>query len=142
MTELRVGQTASAEKTFTQQEVAAFSSQSFDANPIHLDATYAAQTQFGRCIVQGPFVASMFGGLLGSKLPGPGTIYIQQTTRFLRPAFVDDRLRISIEVTDIRPDKPIVRLRTWVTDEAGDLLIDGEAVVKYLGPPPALDRER
>lgn len=132
MIELRVGQIASAEKTFTREEVAAFSRQSLDTNPIHLDAEYASQTQFGRCIVQGPFVASMFGGLLGSRLPGPGTIYIQQTTRFLKPAFVGERIRINVEITDVRTDKPIIRLRTWATDEAGDLIIDGEAVVKHL----------
>ena len=110
-----------------------FSRLSQDANPIHFDREYAEKSRFGQRIVQGPFVLSLIGGILGSKLPGPGTIYINQNSNFLKPVFIGDTVVANVEVVSLRSDKPIVKLRTWVEKIDGELVIDGEATIIFLG---------
>ena len=122
------------EKVFTEEEVLMFSKTSQDANPVHFDAEYAAKTRFGQRIVQGPFVASLIGGILGSALPGPGTIYIKQTTNFLKPVFIGERITANVEILNVREDKPVITLRTWVEKENNELAIDGEAIIMFLNP--------
>ena len=129
----KIGQKASIEKVFNEEEVLNFSKMSMDDNPIHFDEEYAKNSRFKQRIVQGPFVTSLIGGLLGSKLPGPGTIYINQNTQFLKPVFIGDKVTASIEIKEIRDDKPVIKLRTWVEKENGEVVIDGEAVILFLG---------
>lgn len=128
-----IGQQASVGRRFSHEEIKVFSGLSMDENPIHFDKAFAQTTRFGRCIVQGPLVASLIGGVLGSKLPGPGTVYIHQASRFLAPAFADELLTAHVEILKIREDKPILTLRTWVTNEQDQILIEGEAVVLFEG---------
>jgi acyl dehydratase len=127
-----VGQKSSIEKVFTEEEVRLFSTISRDTNPIHLDPQYAAGTRFKQRIVQGPFVESLIGGILGSSLPGEGTIYLKQATNFLKPVYIGDKITANVEVVSVRRDKPIITLRTWVEKQNGELVIDGEAVVMLL----------
>lgn len=129
----KVGDKASQVKRFTEQEVLYFSTLTGDDNPIHFDKEYAAQSRFGQRIVQGPMVISLVGGILGSTLPGPGTIYIKQETSFLKPVYIDHLLTVWVEVIKIRKDKPVITLRTWVENEEGEVVVDGEAVIYYLG---------
>jgi enoyl-CoA hydratase len=114
-------------------DVQSFAALSGDANPIHLDPEFARQSIFGRPIVHGLFTTSLFSRLLGEELPGPGTIYLGQSLSFVRPVYVGDEVTASVEVTNIRQDKPIVTLRTIVTTNDG-IAVDGEAVVKVPGP--------
>ena len=127
-----VGQTDSLIKTFSEQEIIAFSALSMDANPIHLDEQYAATTRFGRRIVQGPMVASLIGGVLGSKLPGPGSIYISQQSRFVNPLFIGETVEAKATITSIRVDKPIIKLITTVKKLTGELIIEGEATILFI----------
>jgi acyl dehydratase len=129
---IKIGQKASLQKRFTAQEVVNFSALSMDENLIHTDSEYAKSTRFGQCIVQGPFVESMIGGILGSQLPGSGTIYLSHETKFVKPVFINELVTANVEVTDIKPQKNIITLRTWVEKENGELAIDGSAVVMYL----------
>ena len=128
----KIGEIASQQKKFTEEEVLNFSRLTGDNNPIHFDKKYAAQSRFGQRIVQGPLVISLVGGILGSKLPGPGTIYMKQTTSFIRPAYINEHLTAKVEIIKIREDKPILTLRTWVENEKREVVVDGEAVVLYL----------
>jgi len=130
-TDFKIGQKSSATKTFSEKDVLDFSKSSGDENPIHFDAEYAAKTQFKKRIVQGPYVASLFGGILGSELPGPGTIYINQNTSFLAPVFIGDTVTVNVEVKSLREDKPIIKLRTWVEVEE-KVVMDGEATILFL----------
>lgn len=127
---LRVGDRASISRQFTEAELAAFADLAADHNPIHLNAEFARTTAFGRRIVHGMLAASLFSGLLGERLPGRGTVYLGQELRFLRPLYLGEAVTANVEVIAIREDKPIVTLRTWCTDAAGEVLIDGQAVVK------------
>jgi len=128
-----VGQKASIQKKFTAEEVVHFSSLSMDENLIHTDNEYAKSTRFGQCIVQGPLVDSMIGGVLGSHLPGSGTIYLSHETQFKKPVYINEMVTAFVEVIHIREDKNIITLRTWVEKENGEIAIDGKAVVMYLG---------
>ncbi|MFV8224393.1 MaoC family dehydratase [Christiangramia aquimixticola] len=126
-----VGQFASEVKTFTEKDVLDFSKLSGDKNPIHFDKEYARGTRFKKRIVQGPFVTSLFGGLLGSDLPGAGTIYMNQNTNFLAPVFIGDTVTATVEIKSIRKDKPVIKLRTYVKRDE-ELVIDGEATILFL----------
>lgn len=127
---LKVGDKASRTKAFSPEEVTRFATMSTDTNPIHLDEDFAAASVFGGRIVHGMLVASLFSGILGAELPGEGTIYLGQTLNFKAPVPIGEKVTATVEVTHIRPDKPIVTLRTVCTNAAGEIVIDGEAVVK------------
>lgn len=130
-TDFKVGQHASLTKTFSEKDVLDFSKLSRDENPIHFNEAYAVNTRFKKRIVQGPFVAALFGGILGSDLPGAGTIYINQNSSFLLPVYIDDTVTAQVEITSIREDKPVIKLRTWV-ERKGEVVIDGEATILFL----------
>lgn len=126
---LKVGDTASLTKTITDADIRAFAEVSGDRNPIHLDDEYAATTRFGRRIAHGMLAASLISTVLGTELPGVGTVYLSQSTRFLAPVFPGDAVTARVTVTNIREDKPVVTLKTTCENQNGELLIKGEAVV-------------
>ena len=128
---LKVGDKASLSRIFTDKDVINFSEISTDTNPIHLDETYASSTVFGKRIVHGMLVASLFSALIGVELPGEGSIYLGQTLSFKAPVLIGDQVTASVEIIGIREDKPIITLRTICINKDGKVLIEGEAVVKY-----------
>jgi acyl dehydratase len=116
-------------KSFSTEEVNEFAQLSLDNNPIHLDEEFAATSMFGQRIVHGMLVASLFSGLLGQNLPGIGGIYLGQKLSFKAPVMIDEEITASVEIINVRPDKPIITLKTVCTNRAGKTVIDGEAVV-------------
>ncbi len=128
--DLKVGDKASVSKIFTDQDVLDFSNLSLDKNPIHLDESFAEKSIFGKKIAHGMLVASLFSGLLGMKLPGEGSIYLGQSLSFTAPIYIGDKVIATVEVIKIRPDKPIVTLRTFCVNSEGLVVVEGEAVVK------------
>ena len=128
--DITVGDKASVSKIFTDEDVLGFSNLSLDKNPIHLDQAFAEKSVFGKKIVHGMLVASLFSGLLGMKLPGEGSIYLGQSLSFTAPIYIGDEVTATVEVITIRPDKPIVTLRTFCVNSEGVVVIEGEAVVK------------
>jgi len=128
--DLKVGDKATVVKIFTNEDVLDFSNLSLDKNPIHLDQAFAEKSIFGKKIVHGMLVASLFSGLLGMKLPGEGSIYLSQSLSFTAPIYIGEKVTATVEVIKIRPDKPIVTLRTFCMNSKGLLVVEGEAVVK------------
>lgn len=128
---MNIGDTASVSTAFTDEMVKAFADLSQDANPIHLDEEAAAESVFGQRVVHGVLVSSLFSGLLGMKLPGEGTIYLGQSSKFLTPVFLGETITANVQVTEIRDDKPIAKLRTWCENDKGETVIDGEATVMF-----------
>lgn len=126
-----IGQTATIEKILDKQTVEAFASVSEDYNPIHLDEGFAKTTQFERPIVHGMLASSLISGLLASKVPGAGSIYLGQSLKFVRPIFVGETVTAKVEVTSVRDDKPIAVISTQVLNANGDVAVDGEATVMY-----------
>lgn len=124
-----VGDTASLTRSFNEDEVRAFAELSGDKNPVHLDAEYAATTQFGQRIVHGALVSSLFSTILGTRLPGDGSIYMSQNSQFRAPVNLDEEITATAEVTAIHEKKPIVTLKTTVTNADGKEVVRGEAVM-------------
>ena len=127
---LKVGDKASLSKAFSHEEVSRFAEISTDKNPLHLDKEFGRNSVFGRRVVHGILVSSLFSGLIGMVLPGKGSIYLGQNLTFKGPVFIGQAVSASVEIIKIRADKPIVTLHTVCTDSEGQVAIEGEAVVK------------
>ena len=129
-----VGQTATLTHAFSQADVEAYAALSGDNNPVHVDAEYAAGTRFGRRIVHGMLTAGLISTVMGNRLPGPGTIYVQQNLRFLAPVRMGDTITAEVEVSEITAEKNRVLLATRCVNQNGETVLDGEALVS---PPKA-----
>ena len=127
---LRIGDKSLLRKAFTEDEVFQFANISADKNPLHLDKDFGEASVFGQRIVHGMLVASLFSGLIGMELPGEGSIYLGQSLTFKAPVAIDEQVTASVEIINIREDKPIVTLRTVCINSEGSVVIEGEAVVK------------
>lgn len=127
--EIRVGDTASLSRSVTNREIQLFAAVSGDVNPAHVDALYAKSSRFHGIIAHGMLGASLISTLLGTRFPGPGTIYLGQTLRFLKPVHVGDTLSVTVTVISLDAAKHRLLLDTRCTNQAGDLVIDGQADV-------------
>jgi len=125
-----IGDKALLSKAFTEEEVFRFANISKDKNPLHLDKDFGESSIFGQRIVHGMLVASLFSGLIGMKLPGEGSIYLGQSLIFKAPVAIGEEVTASVEIINIREDKPIVTLRTVCINSEGTVVIEGEAIVK------------
>ncbi len=126
---LSVGDAAEISKTVTDEDVRTFAELTGDRNPVHLDAEYAAGTRFGRRIAHGMLGASLISAVLANELPGRGTVYLSQTLRFTAPVFPGDTVTARVTVKRVREDKPVVTLETVCTNQRGERVVEGEAVV-------------
>ncbi|MCF8070410.1 MAG: MaoC family dehydratase [Desulfobacterales bacterium] len=127
---LKIGDKVTLSKVFTEEDVMQFAGLSTDTNPIHLDDSYAAGSVFKARIVHGLLVASLFSGLIGTELPGKGSIYLGQNLKFTAPVRIGEEVTASVQIVKIREDKPIVTLQTICANSEGQVVIEGEAVVK------------
>ncbi len=126
--DLSVGQTASFGKTITEADIVLFAAVTGDTNPMHLNAEYAAGSIFKERIAHGMLAAGLITKVLGTQLPGPGTIYMSQTLRFRAPVRIGQTVTATVEVTALHPDKHRATLRTVCT-VAGEPVLEGEAYV-------------
>ena len=124
-----IGDSFEIKRSFSYTDVEQFSKLSGDVNPIHLDAALAAQSIFEKPIVQGLLVSSLFSAIIANHLPGPGSIYLHQSLNFKAPVFHDTLVIAQIEIISKKPDKPIFELKTTCTNEKGEVLIEGMAIV-------------
>ncbi len=127
----QVGDSASYTQTLSEAHVTLFIGAVGDTNPLHGDAAYARRSRFGARIAQGILVAGLISTAIGTKLPGPGAIYLGQSLRFLKPTYLGDTITATVTVRAIRPDKPILSLETVCTNQKGERVIEGEATVLY-----------
>jgi 3-hydroxybutyryl-CoA dehydratase len=126
--EIQPGMTAETAKTITEADILLFAAVSTDTNPVHIDAEAAAKSQFGQRIAHGMLSAGLISAVLGTRLPGPGTIYLGQTLRFRAPVKIGDTVTARVEVTSVDMAKKRVTLKTECY-VAGKVVIEGEAVV-------------
>lgn len=129
MAQFTIGQQASIRKTITEADILLFAGVSGDFNPVHIDEIAARDSRFGRRVAHGMLAGALISAVLGTHLPGPGTIYLNQTLSFRSPVSIGDTITVSVEIISIRQDKPIATLRTTVTNQEGRLVVEGEAVV-------------
>ena len=126
-----IGTQATLSRTITEDDILLFALVSGDHNPIHLDAEYAEKTLFGKRIAHGFLIGSLISAVLGNDMPGPGSIYLGQTLKFLAPIHIGDTVTVTVKVVAIREDKRIITLYTDCTNQHGTLVLSGEAIVKY-----------
>ena len=126
--DLKVGMTAAFGKTVTEADIMAFAGVSGDTNPVHLHEEFAAKTMFKGRVAHGMLSASFISTILGTKLPGPGCIYVSQDIKFKAPVKAGDTVTARATITEIIPEKRRVVLKTICT--VGEkVVIDGEATV-------------
>lgn len=127
--ELNIGESASLVRMLGRDDIDLFAAVSGDVNPAHLDATFAATDPFGHVVAHGMWTAALVSAVLGTKLPGPGTIYVGQDLRFLKPVAPGDTITVTVCVKEKRPEKHIVLLDTSCTNESGRQVLAGTATV-------------
>src|SRR5215204_4562937 len=127
--DLSVGMTETLSKTISSSDVVGFAEVTGDRNPIHLSQHFAAKTPFGTRIAHGLYTASLISAVLGTRLPGPGAVYISQTLNFRAPVRIGDTVHVQVEVAELIPDRHRARLACTCSVE-GEVVLDGEALIK------------
>jgi len=123
-----VGQTAQRSRTVTARDIELFTEISGDRNPLHYDEEVARATRFGGIVVQGGITTAILNAVVAEDLPGPGTVFLQVNWSFKAPVRPGETITGEVEVTNVRPDKPITELQTRVTRDDGTLVLEGDAV--------------
>ena len=131
LVKLEVGATASVKKLVTQMDIVAFAQLSGDVNPVHLYDTFAEKTRFGGRIAHGMLSAGLISAVLGTKLPGPGAVYLSQSLKFRAPVVIGDEVTATATVIDQKEGKPIYTLETVCTNQDGVKVLEGEAVILF-----------
>ncbi len=127
--ELKVGDSAKFSKTISESDVYLFAGITGDFNPAHVDEDYAKNTHFKTRIAHGMLTASFISTVIGTMLPGPGSIYMRQAVNFLAPVHIGDTITACAEISEIIPDKKRIRLKTYCLNQKGETVLDGEALV-------------
>lgn len=127
--ELEIGQSASFTKTVTEADCYNYAGVSGDFNPAHINEAYAEKTFFKSRIAHGMLGAGFISAVLGTKLPGPGTIYMSQDLKFLKPVYFGDTITAECTVDEIIKEKNRVVLKTVCINQKGEIVIDGKALV-------------
>lgn len=128
--EIALGDTASLTHVVSQRDIDLFAEASGDVNPAHVDPDYAAGDMFHHIIIHGMWGASLISAVLGTKLPGPGTIYLGQELRFRRPVAIGDTITATVTVREMKPEHQDVILDCVCTNQAGVAVITGAATVR------------
>ncbi len=138
--ELEVGETAKLERTLSRRDIELFAVMSGDVNPAHVDEEYAHGDMFHKVIAHGMWGASLISTLLGTRLPGPGTIYLQQTLRFRRPVTIGDTVTVSVTVASKESEHHRVTIECTCVNQRDETVIDGLATV--IAPTEKVSRPR
>jgi len=129
MTSTQVGASARRTRTVTRRDIELFTEITGDRNPIHYDDELAARSRFGGVVVQGGVTSGLLNALVAEQLPGPGSVFLGVSWRFLAPVRPGDVITATAVVTAARADKPVTTLATSVTNQDDVLVLDGTAVV-------------
>ena len=122
-----VGQKAARSLTVSADHVKTFAELSGDYNPLHFDEAFAAQTKFGRLVVQGGLTTGLLHALVAMDMPGPGTVFLSQNWKFTAPVYIGDTIEAIAEVIHVHDTKPVTQLKIQVTRQDGETVLEGEA---------------
>ena len=131
-TTLAVGDRASFTKTITESDIILYAGITGDMNPVHIDETFAKKSLFKQRIAHGMLSAGLISTVLGTRIPGPGAIYLSQRLEFRKPVFIGDTITATVEVTAVEVDNPKkqrVTLSTTCTNQDGTAVLTGEAML-------------
>jgi acyl dehydratase len=126
---LQVGDIARRSRRVTHRDIELFTALTGDRNPVHYDAAVAAASRFGGIIVQGGVTSGLLNAVVAEDLPGPGSVFLHVNWSFRAPVRPGDTITAEVEVIGQRTDKPITELRTTIVDQAGTVVLDGDATV-------------
>jgi acyl dehydratase len=127
--DVRVGDTAQIVRRVDDGDIASFVDAVGDYNPVHADREYAATTMFRQPIAPGIWTAGLISGVIGTRLPGPGAIYLSQELKFLKPVFFSDVITARVVVLEVLRERNRIRLKTVCTNQRGEEVLTGEALV-------------
>ena len=126
---LRIGDVASRTRTVTVRDIELFTELTGDRNPVHYDSQLARRSRFGGIVVQGGVTSGLLNAVVAEDLPGPGSVFLHVDWAFRAPVRPGDVITAAVGVTSIRDDKPVTILSTTITNQDGDVVLDGTAVV-------------
>ena len=127
--ELKIGMSDSITKTITAKDVEMFAEISLDKNPVHIDEEYASKSIFKTRIAHGILTSGLISAVLGTKLPGEGSIYLSQELKFMAPVFLGDTITATVEVAELISEKKRVIMTTTCTNQDGKNVIVGKAIL-------------
>lgn len=133
--QLHTGDKDQFSKTVTDADITLFAGVTGDLNPAHIDETYARGTFFKKRIAHGMLAAGFVSAVIGTRLPGPGTVYMHQSLDFLAPVYIGDTVTAVVEVIEKIDEKKRVRLKTTCFNQDGTVVLAGEALVSPPRPP-------
>jgi 3-hydroxybutyryl-CoA dehydratase len=133
--ELKINDFAEFTKTVSESDVYLYAGVTGDLNPAHINEEYARNTFFKTRIAHGMLVAGFISTVLGTRLPGPGTVFVKQELNFLAPVRIGDTITARAEVLELIPDKKQVILKVSCTNQDGTVVLDGESLVSAPRPP-------
>lgn len=125
------GQSASFTKTITESDVYLFAGITGDLNPAHVNEVQASSSRFQHRIAHGMLTAGLISAVLGMQLPGPGSIYVSQTLKFLAPVYLGDTITATATVEDVIPERKRIVLLTTASNQDGTMVTTGEATLLY-----------
>src|SRR5215510_6327509 len=123
------GDTARRTRKITTRDIELFTELTGDRNPLHYDSLLAGRSRFGGIVVQGGITSGLLNAVVAEDLPGPGSVFLHVDWSFRAPVRPGDEITAEVEVLEVRPDKPISKLRTTITNQDGTVVLDGEALV-------------
>ena len=130
--DIKMGQSAEVVHKVTEEDVKTFGDLSGDYNPVHFNEEWAKKTMFEGRIAHGILTAAYISTAIGMHLPGPGTVYMSQSMRFLGPVRIGDTITARVEVVKLNDEKQRVTLQTTCTNQDGNVVLDGEALVTLM----------
>ncbi|MFA5879473.1 MAG: MaoC/PaaZ C-terminal domain-containing protein [Candidatus Margulisiibacteriota bacterium] len=137
--EIKIGDTASLEKILTNEDIKIFAAMTGDVNPVHLDPDFAKTSIFGNVVAHGMWGSVFFSTLLGTKLPGLGTVYLSQTLNFLAPVYLGDTIKVEVEVKTKDDLKKRITFECRCINQNQKTVIKGEALV--IAPKEKIEHE-
>ena len=131
MTTFGEGSSASFTKTITEADVVLYAGVTGDTNPLHIDAEYARTSRFGQRIAHGMLTAGLISTVIGTKLPGPGAIYMSQMLQFMAPVYLGDTITASGMITSWDGGKGPMTIETVCVNQREEQVLKGEAKILY-----------
>jgi acyl dehydratase len=126
---MKVGNVARRSRKITAEDIELFTRLTGDRNPLHYDEDRANRSRFGGIIVQGGVTSGLLNAVVAEDLPGPGSVFLHVDWSFKAPVRPGDEITAEVEVLEARPDKPITKLRTTITNQDSTVVLDGTALV-------------
>lgn len=128
--QLTVGDARQSRKTISETDVYLFAGITGDFNPMHVDHEYAKTTPFGARVAHGPLTFALCAGILGTELPGLGTVAVSNYIEYQRPVFIGDTITVRVEVAELEPERNRAKMAITWRNQDGAQVAEGAMVVK------------